>query len=303
MSSEPRVTVVVPVHNGRETLAASIGSVLIQTESHLELIVVDDGSTDGTHLLVEAYDDPRVRCERRPKSGRSYARNVGIELARTPFIAFLDADDEWTPTKLEQQLQCMSDRTIVYSDALFRDARTGEDLGGYELFDRFPDDRAKFHGSILSTLLAQNVVPISTAVMPAALARSIGGFREELLFSEDWDFWLRCAERATFLRIDGATAIIRRRPDQLDRDRPHLQQSGLVVLDSARQRLRNSGELDGLALRQLGIGYLTNRTIAPAVGCLAGAVVRRPFDAVAWKALAIAALWRPRRWYQRVTRR
>lgn len=115
------VSVILPAHNREELLTRSIESVLNQTFSDFELIVVDDGSTDGTDEVIARLEDPRVRYVRLEKNrGASAARNVGIRQANGRFLAFQDSDDEWVPEKLEKQLQCLERQDkevgVVYSD-------------------------------------------------------------------------------------------------------------------------------------------------------------------------------------------
>ena len=99
------VSVVIPVYNRKEQLLRAVGSVIEQTFQEWELIVVDDGSTDGTRELMRGLEGGRIRCLFQPRSGVSRARNLGVSAARFPWISFLDSDDYWLPMKLEAQLQ------------------------------------------------------------------------------------------------------------------------------------------------------------------------------------------------------
>src|SRR5262245_55106442 len=101
----PAVSVVVATQNYGQYLAGAVQSVLDQSWRDLEIIVVDDGSTDNTSEVVRPFlCDPRVRYHRTDGLGQSRAKNLGIQLARAPLVAFLDGDDEWLPDKLERQL-------------------------------------------------------------------------------------------------------------------------------------------------------------------------------------------------------
>jgi len=101
----PEVSVVIPLYNKAPYIARALASVITQTCQDFEVIVIDDGSTDGGAEIVRRLDDTRIRVIRQENRGVSAARNRGIESARTDFIAFLDADDEWTPTHLEALLR------------------------------------------------------------------------------------------------------------------------------------------------------------------------------------------------------
>ena len=103
-TDRPTVSVVIPAYNAEAFVGDAIDSVLAQTFHDFEIIVVDDGSADGTRRVVTAYGD-RVRFYQQEQAGASRARNRGIEEAHGEFIAFLDADDLWLPTKLEKQVQ------------------------------------------------------------------------------------------------------------------------------------------------------------------------------------------------------
>src|SRR3954469_10276808 len=99
----PEVSVVIPAYNAAQTVGTAVDSVLAQTFADLELIVVDDGSRDDTAAVVRARDAPRGKLVRSSNQGVAAARNRGLALASGAFVAFLDADDAWQPTKLERQ--------------------------------------------------------------------------------------------------------------------------------------------------------------------------------------------------------
>src|SRR4029450_14102924 len=107
-----------PRYQGREPLAAAIESVLAQPFELFELLVVDDGSTDGSSEIARTYAerDPRVHYRRQENAGQGAARNAGIGVARGEAVAFLDQDDLWLPNKLARQLPLLDDATVVYSD-------------------------------------------------------------------------------------------------------------------------------------------------------------------------------------------
>jgi glycosyltransferase involved in cell wall biosynthesis len=186
----PTVTVVIPVFNRPAAVRRAIASVLAQTCRDLEIIVVDDGSTDASAAAVAAIADPRIRLIRHERNrGGSAARNTGIKAGTAPYVAFLDSDDEWLPTKVERQLE------------VFR--RSGERLGlvytGVErVFDdgsvcrEIPRGEANF---TLALLKATAIVETSLGMVRRSALEATGGFDESLPSCQDLDLWLRLAER------------------------------------------------------------------------------------------------------------
>src|SRR5437762_7674264 len=116
--SDVLVSVILPVYNRESTIARAIESVLAQTYRHFELIVVDDGSTDGTARVVESFDS-RIRVVAQPHAGAYAARNRGLRSAHGELIAFADSDDAWLPDRLESQLPLMArpEVGLVFADA------------------------------------------------------------------------------------------------------------------------------------------------------------------------------------------
>src|SRR5262245_39591868 len=126
----PAVSVVIATRNYGHFLAGAIESVLKQTWTDLELLVIDDGSTDNTNDVVQPFlSDKRVRYHRTDGLGQSRAKNLGIQLSQAPLIAFLDGDDAWLPLKLDRQLHLFRDRRVgvVYGRRLMMD-ENGEEL-------------------------------------------------------------------------------------------------------------------------------------------------------------------------------
>jgi glycosyltransferase involved in cell wall biosynthesis len=186
--ARPLVSVVLITHNCVAYLEQAIRSVLAQTWTHLELIVVDDGSTDETGLVVQRFDDPRLSYVRQDNAGPNFARNHGIRKARGDFIAFLDCDDWWLPLKLERQVARMiaqPELGLVYSLAVRVDESGAET-------DRFATN---FEGRLLDRLLLGNCVcgSASSALVSRKALDKVGQFDQSLEFGEDWEYWIRVA--------------------------------------------------------------------------------------------------------------
>lgn len=170
-------------------LKRSIASVLAQTHTHLELIVVDDASDDGTQALVESYTDARLRYVRHNvRQGGAAARNTGIRYARGEYIAFLDSDDEWLPNKIELQLKSIgraSRRALVYGQVIRRDEFGDEVLPKRGIEKNVSVAEYLFeHGGLIQT---------STLFMTTQLAREVR-FDPALRKHQDWDFALRASQ-------------------------------------------------------------------------------------------------------------
>ena len=203
--SSPAITVVIPARNARPYLARSLAS--IGPREDIEIIVVDDGSTDGTAEFLEQIrrDDPRLRILQGPQRGPAAARNLAIAKATAPLIAFLDADDRWRLDKLAQQEQLHADRPdLGFSFTDYRHVKWDGAPGG-ACFRFWPRFAARHSGrgepfclgpDGLAQLYAENVVGTSTVMARTELLRRMGGFDETLRQAEDWDLWLRMAEAA-----------------------------------------------------------------------------------------------------------
>jgi glycosyltransferase involved in cell wall biosynthesis len=178
------VSVIIPTYNRCAMLLEAIDSVFAQTTEAFELIVIEDGSTDGTseHLMRLGKS---IRIERIEHSGPAAARNRGVALALAPLIAFLDSDDLWAPTKLERQLAFMRANpacAILQTDEIW--IRNGRRVN--------PGVRhRKRAGDIFIDSLRTCLISMSATMMRTDLFRSLGGFDEIMTAAEDYDLWLR----------------------------------------------------------------------------------------------------------------
>ncbi|MDX1419733.1 MAG: glycosyltransferase family 2 protein [Rubricoccaceae bacterium] len=190
------VTVIVPAYNAGRFVAEAVRSAQAQTHPHVEILVVDDGSTDDTAAQVQALADrdPRIRLIRQPNRGVAAARNRGLAEARGAFVAPLDADDRWHPEKLARQLRAMEDEAVgmVYTgwERCDRDGRPLPDSARTPRVEGWLADRF-----VRSNLIACASVPL---FRKACLDR-VGGYDDhrpiEGAGCEDWDLYLRVAER------------------------------------------------------------------------------------------------------------
>ncbi len=185
----PRVSVVIPAWNAARTLPETLASVFGQTFADYEVVVVDDGSTDGTADLLGRYGD-RIRVLQKPNEGRpSTTRNLGVRAARGELIAFLDADDRWQPEKLARQVALFDQNPglgLAYSAATVID---GE--GRPIRVARCPSAGRGHAYGLLST---RNFIVGSSAMARRAAIESVGYYDESLTSAENWDLWIRIAK-------------------------------------------------------------------------------------------------------------
>ena len=187
-----RKSVVKPAHNNAGTIARALDSVLAQTFSDFEVVVVNDGSTDATAEVVSRYAG-RVHVIEQPNQGFCTARNVAIRASRGEYVALLDGDDTWTADKLEKSVVPL-DRdprcVLVYTDVLMVDT-AGSDLR------RSPVDRETAHAPTLAEMLGRlwPIMP-STVVMRREAYEKCGAFVDGV--NEDLDFWIRIREQGRF---------------------------------------------------------------------------------------------------------
>lgn len=199
MNRTPLVSVVIPTYNRAAFLTEAVDSVLAQTCTDLELIIVDDGSTDRTAMMVAEIADPRVNLISLPHSGSpARARNAGVERAGGRYVAFLDSDDVWDSSKLADQLAALSSRP---------DCRWCN--SGVRIVDEAgaPHPRWRTHpappeGWIIEPLLRRQVgMSTSTMLVDRALLLEVGGFDEAFLSGEDYDLCVRLALRSPVARV------------------------------------------------------------------------------------------------------
>lgn len=201
----PRVSVIIPTYNAGRLVCQAIDSVLNQTFSDYEIIVVDDGSTDDTIDRLTTYGDS-IYYIYQENRGRSAARNRGIHQARGQYIAFLDADDCWLPDKLNKQITLIESHRelgLVYSwaQAIYGDEKRsrilGQDFDQTGVFDAFEG------------LTLGKSIPILTVIVKREYLQQAGGFDEEITVVEDWALWLRVALQCKFGFVPKVLAFYR----------------------------------------------------------------------------------------------
>ena len=183
----PRVSVLIPAYNAERFVAQAINSALAQTHRDVEVIVVDDSSTDATPRILASYGD-EIRVHRQPNSGAAAARNAAAKLATGEWLALLDADDLWERDKLEQQL-AIATTGFCYTNR--------SNFGERGPVPRIQSDVTAMHnGDVFVPLLLEgNFITSSSVMIRREVFHELGGFTTDLKNAEDWDLWLRVAER------------------------------------------------------------------------------------------------------------
>jgi glycosyltransferase involved in cell wall biosynthesis len=289
-AQSPKVSIVLPTHDRLEFLREAVASVFAQTFADWELIVVDDGSTDGSVAWLDTLSDPRIVVVTEPHSGNPAAlRNLGVANAHAPWIAFLDSDDVWAPDKLELQL------TRLAENPGSRWSCTGvsfiDDLGA-----PIPQQGGKPYkaqsGWILERLLTFSAAATTpTLMIHRSLFEEAGGFDEEVLLREDYDLELRLASRSeihalpeslTFVRHHGGRTSSRTRVADLYR------WNAIVFRKFARsaenRRLRGIGRRQcALQLMQHASALSRGGEHLPALAASASAIRETPLRINVWR--------------------
>jgi glycosyltransferase involved in cell wall biosynthesis len=280
----PQVSVIVPAYNCAPYIASSISSVLSQTTSSLELIVVDDGSTDATPREIAAFDDPRLLVIRSAANhGVAHATNVGIERARGEYLAALAADDVWLPHKLERQIaQLESNRDV---DASYTWIQHIDELG-----TRLPTiERNDLGPDPVATLLTSTRIKLACTLL---VRRSAVGrtalLDPRLRTHEDWEYLLRLALAGVrFAGLREPLTLVRQRPGSLSRNGMSADHMRRALANVARLRREYPGRISLPMLARCGlrslvwVGRCQLRTVMKAAGMhLSGGTAATPSDDV-----------------------
>ncbi len=270
----PKVSVVIPAYNSMKYLPETLESVLQQTFTDFEVLIINDGSSDNIVQWVSGLVDPRVKLICQENQGLSAARNTGIAHAQADYIAFVDADDLWAPTKLEKQVRCLN---------------ADPEVGLVHAWMALVDERGKSTGRVLKSSVEgyvwEQIVQCNNIACLSVMVRrccfdTMGLFERNLRSVEDWDMWIRIATRYPFAVIKEPLVYYRQLPNSMSKNCQVMEQSFHHVIEKAFQ----SAPTDLL--------YLKNRSYSYANLCLAWKAlqsVNRDYKlAIHYRALAIA---------------
>jgi glycosyltransferase involved in cell wall biosynthesis len=240
----PLISVVIPVYNGEKTIRETITSVLNQTFLDFELLIINDGSTDSTLDIISSFKDLRIQFFSYPNAGLAATRNRGIALASGEYISFIDADDLWTPDKLEFQLKALQENpqaSVAYSWTNHID-ESGQ------FFREGP--HLTFNGDVFARLLLVDFVGNgSNPLIHTKVFAEVGGFDESLPEVEDWDMWLKLAARYNFVAVPIPQILYRMSVKSMSFNVWGMEASSLRVIERA------------IALAPESVGHLKQATL------------------------------------------
>jgi glycosyltransferase involved in cell wall biosynthesis len=235
--SRPMVSVIIPVYNGEAFLAEAIESVLIQSYRPMEVIVVDDGSTDGTAAVASRFKEG-VRYIHQHNSGPAAARNSGLRVARGELIGFLDADDLWVENKLELQLGHLAgDLSVQIAIGLVQSVEKLRVVDGKHRYEKLSEPMVLFG--------------VGSALFKRPVFDKVGVFDETLRLCEDWDWLMRARELAVQMLIHkDVTLLYRRHGENMTNQTEFVKDYFLRMLKKSIER-RRQGPLPATSLPKL----------------------------------------------------
>lgn len=230
----PLVSIVIPVHNSASWIRETLDNVLSQSYPCCEIIIVDDGSTDDTKQLIDAYYDVRVKYVYQENAGPARARNYGIKKAKGEYIQFLDSDDFLNPEKIARQMEVFSESPecdVVYCDFAFTTAGTNVGIENSPIANKDKYGTEK----VFEALLDGNFIVIHSPLTRTEVIRSCGAFDESLSSDEDYDLWLKIAAKGhRFCFVPEVLAFYRKRSNSVSTNLLKQSNGTLQALNKAR---------------------------------------------------------------------
>ncbi|WP_009631864.1 glycosyltransferase family 2 protein [Synechocystis sp. PCC 7509] len=252
----PTVSVVIPTYNNITYLPEALESVLNQTFTDFEVIIIDDGSLDTTQEWISNLVDARIKTIVQTNQGAAVARNTGIAFSSGDYIAFLDSDDLWEPTKLEKQVQCLAANPDVGLVNTW--IKNIDNQGNYLAIVPAPDAE----GNVWNQIIEENLILCgSVPTIRRRCFEEVGVFDPDLLSAEDWDMWIRLAANYSFALIKEPLVLYRQ----------HLGSK--------------SNNLEKHLLYRLKTIDKTFQSVCPQLKYLKKRAVGRAYLAIAWKSL------------------
>lgn len=235
MSNEPMVTIITPTYNRADFILQAVDSVLLQTYTNFEFLIVDDGSTDDTRdILQPVQADSRVRYFHQDNQGQSVARNLALSEAKGEFVCFLDSDNYWPAEKLEQQVELFSQHPeydVIYGDIVFIDEND------HEVSRK---NMRRYSGHIAKFMIRDNCVSMNTAMARRRCFDELGAMSGRRRVADDYDLWLRFSARFQFLYVPKFLAYYRVMDDQISSDKTRRFDSNWQIITDFRREFPNA---------------------------------------------------------------
>lgn len=228
---QPLISIITPTYNRADFIGEAIESVLAQTYGHFELLIVDDGSTDNTDEILDAYrGDTRVRVFRQENKGQSSARNHALANIRGEFVCFLDSDNYWAPEKLAQQVALFDQyptTEVLYGDNIIID-ELGKETSRHNM--------ARYSGRIACYMIKDNCVAMNTTMARRHCFDEMGGMSGKRRVADDYDLWLRFSAKYEFRYEPAYWAYYRVMENQISSDKTlRFQVNEQIIKDFRRE--------------------------------------------------------------------
>jgi glycosyltransferase involved in cell wall biosynthesis len=247
--NQPLISIILPAYNAERTIGKTIASVLAQTHANFELLVINDGSSDQTARIVASIADPRITMFSYANAGQAASRNRGLKQVNGDYVAFIDADDLWTPDKLAAQLIALQGNpqaALAYSWVDYIDPQD-------HLLH--PGCHVAVSGDVYGRLLLANFLECgSNPLICRSALTAVGEFDASLSNADDWDMWLRLAKRYPFVCVKAPQILYRVSPASVSANIQGLEQSTHLILE--RNFSQASAELQALKPVSLSNLYL-----------------------------------------------
>jgi glycosyltransferase involved in cell wall biosynthesis len=240
------IDVVVPVYNGQDFILRALQSIENQTLPPEKIIVVDDGSTDATGEILQTYRGRvPLKIITKEHSGLSATRNIGIAHCTSAYVAFLDADDEWVPRKLERQLQVFHRAEFPKLGAVYCEYEIIDERGDVQRDAYTLTIQPGIRGDVFSAILPKNLIASSASgiLMLRECFLHAGTFDEHLQAAEDWDLWLRVAQHYQFDFVQEVLVKIRRHASNMQNDETRMFSQKLVFYNKWIPQLSGPGAI------------------------------------------------------------
>lgn len=216
------VTVIIPAHNCENYIEQTIQSVINQSYKKLQIIIINDGSTDGTSDRINKIYDPIIIVINQTNHGVAATRNNGLKEADGEFVAFIDHDDIWHPDKISTQVQALINSSLNICACFGNFIRWDGISNPSSLWSNISSNHLdkEYCGDLYTKLIETNWILLSTAIFRRSALHEVGNFDPELPPADDWDLVLKLSRRYDFIKIHGAVALYRIHPLQNSRRQP-----------------------------------------------------------------------------------